>query len=156
MKKVLVLVLAIMMVVALVPAVVTAEAADGAVTGSTYSAAALEGSSARVVTMAVDPSENTEAEQKYNDMVKQVLYIINRYVVRACLLVATIVFLIFGIINAVKFSKATEEEARQKAKKNLIGWFVGVILTFAMIWLLPLLFDFLIDLLPGAGLTDIT
>lgn len=66
----------------------------------------------------------------------------------------SIVALIMGILNCVKYFKATEEEARAKAKKNLIGWFIGLVFAFAMIWLLPMLLDLLVELMPSTGVPD--
>lgn len=147
------IILSMILVGSIIPA--TADTVDVSVIDSSKSAYSVE-TVANIMPVADNPSENTEAEQKFNDMVKQVLFIINNYVVRGIIIVATVVFLIMGVLNGIKFSKSTEEEARQKAKKNLIGWAIGVAFTFAMIWLLPMFFEFLIDLMPGSGLTDIT
>lgn len=149
-----VILLSMILVGSIIPA--TAEPVDVSAYDLSIPSACSVETVAGIMPVAENPSDNTEANQKFNDMVKQVLYIINSYVVRGIIIVATVVFLIMGVLNGVKFSKSTEEEARQKAKKNLIGWGIGVVLTFAMIWVLPMFFEFLIDLMPGSGLSDIT
>lgn len=97
---------------------------------------------------------NQEAEDKFSDIKSNIFYVVNKFIIPALMTLVSIVALIMGILNCVKYFKATEEEARAKAKKNLIGWFIGLVFAFAMIWLLPMFLDLLVELMPSSGVPD--
>lgn len=98
--------------------------------------------------------QNIEAEEQFGEIKSNILYVVNSFVIPALMTLVSIVALIMGILNCVKYFKSTEEEARAKAKKNLIGWFIGLVLAFAMIWLLPMFIDMLVELMPSNKIED--
>lgn len=105
-------------------------------------------------TLIMAAETNQEAEDKFSDIKSNIFYVVNKFIIPALMTLVSIVALIMGILNCVKYFKATEEEARAKAKKNLIGWFIGLVFAFAMIWLLPMFLDLLVELMPSSGVPD--
>ena len=94
--------------------------------------------------------DNSQGDTQFNTMVQDVLNIVNNYVIRGALIIGVIVLAVFLIINAVKYGKSEDGEPKTKAKKNLIGCGIGLVVMFASIWLLPMLINFLITIMqPG-------
>lgn len=90
--------------------------------------------------------EVKDATSEYAGLKSDLLAIINTYVI-PCLCTAGIVVLaVFLIINAIRYGKSEDGEPKTKAKKQLIGTAIGIIILFAAIWLLPIALDFLIAL----------
>ena len=58
--------------------------------------------------------------------------------------VATVVLVIMGIVTGINMAKASTEEEKSKAKKNLIGILLGAAVCIASIWLIPLIIDLLV------------
>ena len=94
--------------------------------------------------LAVDTSQG---DTQFNQMIADVLTIVNNYVIRGALIIGVIVLAVFVIINAVKYGKSEDGEPKTKAKKNLIGCGIGLVIMFAAVWLLPMLIDFLITIM---------
>lgn len=57
------------------------------------------------------------------------------------MLIATVVLIAYGIINAIRYAKAGSDEEKQKAKKNIIGIVIGAAVCVASIWLIPLIIN---------------
>ena len=96
------------------------------------------------------------ANTQFEGTVQQILTIVNNYVIRGIIIVGTIVLAVFVLINWIKFGKAEDGEPKTKAKKALIGTAIAFVGLFASIWLLPMIIQLLIQIMPGGDITDPT
>lgn len=80
----------------------------------------------------------------YETIETGILGIVNTYVIPALMTVATVVLVIMGIVTGINMAKASTEEEKSKAKKNLIGILLGAAVCIASIWLIPLIIDLLV------------
>lgn len=94
--------------------------------------------------------------QTFENSVQQILAIINNYVVRGILIAGTIILIVVTLINWIKYGKAEDGEPKTKAKKSLISTGIACVGLFASIWILPLFFDFLIQIMPADSIKDPT
>lgn len=95
-------------------------------------------------------------DTQFNDATTQVLNIVNNYVIRGLIIVGTVVLAVMFLINWIKYGKAEDGEPKTKAKKAIIGTGIAFVGLFASIWLLPMLIDFLISIMPTGTITDPT
>lgn len=94
--------------------------------------------------------------QTFETSVQQILSIVNNYVIRGLIIVGTVVLAVMFLINWIKYGKAEDGEPKTKAKKSIIGTGIACVGLFASIWLLPMLIDFLIQIMPTGTITDPT
>lgn len=87
-----------------------------------------------------------------SEITNQVTLLVNKYVIPLMMTVATIILVIFGIINGIRLAKASTDEEKTKAKKNLIGIVLGAIICVASIWLIPLIINIALGVFPTTGL----
>lgn len=92
-------------------------------------------------------------EENYNVIVEGLTSFTNDYLIPCLMLIASIVFVVLAIVNGIRYAKATQEEDKQKAKKNLIGMVIGVAVCVAGVWLMPLLFNFFKSLFVAAPIS---
>ena len=95
---------------------------------------------------------NTTAGEASTEISNQVMELINSYVIPLLLTVATAILIIFGIINGIRLAKASTDEEKTKAKKNLIGIVFGAVVCVASIWLIPLIINIALGVFPTTGL----
>ena len=91
-------------------------------------------------------------ENQYQNMIEPLVNFFNSYLVPTLLTIAAAVFLVLGIINGIRMAKASTDEEKTKAKKALIGQFIGMVICVVSIWLAPLLMNFLMSVFSGGGL----
>lgn len=96
------------------------------------------------------------SNQTFDSSVQQILSIVNNYVIRGVIIVGCVVLAVMFLINWIKFGKAEDGEPKTKAKKAIIGTGIALVGLFASIWLVPLLIDFLIQIMPTGTITDPT
>lgn len=89
----------------------------------------------------------------YDNIMQPILEAFNSYVIPALMIMATIVLVVFGVINGIRLAKSSQEEEKQKAKKNIIGLLLGALVCVGSIWLLPLLIDLISSLFPYTGIS---
>ena len=92
------------------------------------------------------------ADTAKGEITDQVTLLMNSYVIPLMMTVATIVLVIFGIINGIRIAKASTDEEKTKAKKNLIGIVLGAFICVASIWLIPLIINIAIGVFPTNNL----
>lgn len=91
-----------------------------------------------------------DAHAQFQEATDKVLDIVNNYVIRGLLIVGTVVLAVMFLINWIKYGKAEDGEPKTKAKKAIIGTGIACVGLFASIWLMPLLIDFLVNIMkPG-------
>lgn len=95
-----------------------------------------------------------DATIQYDAIVDRLLSVFNDYLVPSLMVIATCVFVVLAIINGIRYAKATQEEDKQKAKKNIIGMIVGAAVCVGGIWLMPLIFKFLVAAFGWTGVTS--
>lgn len=100
---------------------------------------------------AVTRSEQ-DADAASAEITEKVTKLVNSYLIPLLMTVATIVLVIFGIINGIRLAKASTDEEKTKVKKNLIGIILGAIICVASIWLIPLIINIAMGTFPTNGL----
>ena len=95
---------------------------------------------------------STDAGQAKSEISNKVMELVNTYVIPLLLTVATAILIIFGIINGIRLAKASTDEEKTKAKKNLIGIVIGAVVCVASIWLIPLIINIALGVFPTTGL----
>lgn len=93
-----------------------------------------------------------DADTASTEITTQVTQLVNKYVIPLMMTVATIILVIFGIINGIRLAKASTDEEKTKAKKNLIGIVLGAIVCVASIWVIPLIINIALGVFPSTGL----
>jgi dipeptide/tripeptide permease len=94
-----------------------------------------------------------DGSASYENIRENLLEVVNTYVIPSICTVGMVVLMVFMLINAIRYGKAEDGEPKTKAKKQLIGTGIGIVVLFAAIWLLPLLFTFLSTLFPAGSIS---
>lgn len=88
----------------------------------------------------------------YNQMTQALLNFFNGYLIPTLMTIAAGTFLVLGIINGIRWAKATTDEEKVKARKAVIGLGIGVAISIISIWLIPYLVNFFGSLFSSDGL----
>lgn len=84
---------------------------------------------------------NAAADTAYSTINMKLLELFNSYIIPGLMTVASVVLVVLGIVNGIRVAKASTEEEKTKAKKNIIGLLIGAIVCVASIWLIPLIIE---------------
>lgn len=75
----------------------------------------------------------------FDEITSKILDVVNLYLIPILLSAATSIFVIWAIIVGIKMAKVSAEEEKVKVKKQLIGIIAGACVSFAAVFVLPLL-----------------
>lgn len=95
-------------------------------------------------------AEEIDADQ-YNEMLSRFKSIYNQIIMPTLTALGMMVFAIAGFANFLKLKSANDDGEREKAKKAILWWLIGVVGAVAVLWIVPNLIPIVQSWFGGTG-----
>ncbi len=90
-------------------------------------------------------------DEEYNEMLSRFKSVYNQIIMPTLTALGMMVFAIAGFANFLKLKSANDDGEREKAKKAILWWLIGVVGSVAVLWIVPNLIPIVQSWFGGTG-----